>query len=65
MSSQPAPLSGAAIFSLIAGKVWVSLPGQTRAFDLGDKETVTYMMRDFLAQCAVGDRMTAERQANP
>ena len=64
MSREPGLLSGAPIFSLIAGKVWLSLPGQSRAIDLGDSKKVTYMMKDFLAQCALGEKLVSERSTS-
>lgn len=47
------------IFSLDNGVVWAHLPDGAEAIALGDFEGVTYMMRDFLAQCELGDRLAS------
>ena len=49
------------IFSLIDGYVWVSWPGTVTSVKLGAEEPVRLMMKDFLAQCEVGDRLTTAR----
>ena len=45
------------IFSLRDGYVWVSWP-QGQAVKLGRHEAVSAMMRDFLAQDALGKRLS-------
>jgi hypothetical protein len=49
----------AVIFSLADGIVWASWPGKTGRVEMGHQAAVTYMMRNFLAQCELGERMTA------
>ena len=46
------------IFSSRDGHVWASWPG-AHAINLGRHEVVTDMMRDFLAQDALGQRLVA------
>ena len=46
------------IFSLTDGFVWASWPGTVASVKLGTWESVTAVMRDFLAQCELGDRLT-------
>lgn len=46
------------IFSLMDGYVWVSWPGTVASVKLGSEDAVRAMMRDFLAQCELGDRLT-------
>jgi hypothetical protein len=50
------------IFSSRDGFVWVSWPGAEAAVRLGRHETVAAMMRDFLAQDALGTRLTKRRR---
>jgi len=50
----------AIVFSLADGVVWASWPGKTGRVKLGDYAGVTYMMRNFLAQCELGERMAAK-----
>ncbi len=45
------------IFSLVDGFVWASWPGTTASVKLGNQESVTAVMRDFLAQCELGERL--------
>jgi addiction module HigA family antidote len=47
----------AIVLSLADGVVWASWPGKTDRVKLGDYAGVTYMMRNFLAQCELGERM--------
>jgi hypothetical protein len=54
-------LSDDLIFSLIDGYVWVSWPGTVASVKLGANDTVRALMRDFLAQCEQGDRLTNAR----
>jgi hypothetical protein len=49
------PVRSSIIFSLENGTVWASWPGKGPAVELGNRNSVTYMMRDFLAQCDLGD----------
>jgi len=46
------------IFSLADDFVWASWPGTDSKVRLGRCEGVTAMMRDFLAQCELADRLT-------
>jgi hypothetical protein len=46
------------IFSLTEGYVWASWPGTVASVKLGSRAAVTAVMRDFLAQCELGDRLT-------
>jgi hypothetical protein len=48
-------------FSLVDGTVWASWPGKSASVELGHSAAVTYMMRDFLAQCDLADYL--ERRA--
>jgi len=52
------------VFSLIDGFVWASWPGTLTTIRLGPCETVTPMMRDFLAQSEVGERLLNGTSAN-
>ena len=54
-------LSDDLIFSLIDDYVWVSWPGTVASVKLGAHDAVRAVMRDFLAQCELGDRMTNAR----
>jgi hypothetical protein len=44
-------------FSMIDGNIWASWPGKNSSVELGRYDDITYMMRDFLAQCELGERM--------
>jgi hypothetical protein len=57
MSTTNAPAMGAIIFSLVDGFVWACWPGTSASVRLGDHEPVIAMMRDFLAQCDLGERL--------
>jgi hypothetical protein len=48
---------GEIIFSLRDGYVWASWPGTNASVRLGRYEMVPAMMRDFLEQDALGQRM--------
>lgn len=63
MSTNNEPHTGIIIFSFVDGAVWASWPSQKGSVKLGAYDAVTYMMRDFLAQCELGERM-AHRRAN-
>jgi hypothetical protein len=52
-----APAIGDIIFSLVDGFVWACWPGTSASVRLGEHEPVTAMMRDFLAQCDLGERL--------
>ena len=45
------------IFSFIDGFVWASWPGAVSMVRVGRYETVTASMRNFLAQCELGERL--------
>jgi hypothetical protein len=47
----------AIIFSFADGFVWASWPGTAAKVRLGRHENVTAMMRDFLAQSELGERL--------
>lgn len=49
------------IFSLIDDYVWVSWPHTVASVKLGAPDPVKAMMRDFLAQCELGDRLANAR----
>jgi hypothetical protein len=49
------------IFSLVNGFVWASWPGTIASVKLGTQGPVTAVMRDFLSQCELGDRLTNAR----
>jgi hypothetical protein len=49
--------SEAVVFSLLNGFVWASWPGASGSVRLGRYEGVVDMMRDFLAQSELGDRL--------
>lgn len=51
------------IFSMRENAVWASWPGTERSVRLGPCQPVIYMMRDFVAQCDLADRL-ARRSAN-
>ena len=57
MSPAEEPVAGSVVFSLIDGKVWASWLGANGSVMLGSHAEVTYMMRDFLAQCDIGERL--------
>ena len=59
MSSSEKPDMGPIIFSLVDGFVWACWPGTKVSIRLGDDEPVIAMMRDFLAQCDLGERLSA------
>jgi hypothetical protein len=61
MSISNAPAIGAIIFSLVDGFVWVCWPGTSASVRLGNHELVVAMMRDFLAQCDLGERLANAR----
>lgn len=46
------------ILSLVDGFVWVCWPGTNASVRLGNHEPVIAVMRDFLAQCELGERLT-------
>lgn len=49
------------ILSLVDGFVWVCWPGTSASVRLGNHEPVIAVMRDFLAQCELGERLTNAR----
>ena len=49
------------ILSLVDGFVWVCWPGTNASVRLGNQESVVAVMRDFLAQCEVADRLANAR----
>jgi hypothetical protein len=53
------PLANVVVFSAENGVVRAHLPGGIAPIELGDVETVAYMMRDFLAHCELGKRLDA------
>ena len=52
------------IFSSLNGFVWASWPETEAAVRLGRHGMVANMMRDFLAQEAVGERLTMRRSGD-
>lgn len=57
MGSAPDSLADAVIFSANSGLAWAHLPNGLAPIALGDLDMVSYMMRDFLAQCELGRRL--------
>lgn len=45
------------VFSLSDDVVWVSWPGKEAVIELGKYDAVAAMMRDFLDQSAIGERL--------
>lgn len=56
-------LADSVIFSTENGLVWAHLPDSVAPVALGSVDAVTYMMRDFLAQCDLGVRLDRPRQS--
>ena len=52
------------IFSFLDGDVWASWPGARASVNLGSHDDVREMMRDFLAQCDLGERLAKREAAN-
>ena len=52
------------IFSFLDGHVWASWPDAKASVNLGSHEGVTEMMRDFLAQCDLAERLAKRNAAN-
>ena len=50
---------GDVVFSLVDGFVWASWPNASEAVKLGSYYEVSAMMRDFLDQSALGERLTS------
>jgi hypothetical protein len=57
------PITETIVFSLLDGNVWASWPSKSASVELGRYAAVTYMMRDFLAQCDLGERLN-DRKAS-
>jgi hypothetical protein len=57
VSTENNPVIGEIIFSLSDDRVWVSWPRKGASVELGHCETVTFMMRDFLAQCDLAQQL--------
>ena len=53
------------IFSFVDGFVWASWPGGVSMVRVGRYEAVTASMRDFLAQCELGERLTSTTPEPP
>jgi hypothetical protein len=51
------------IFSLLDGYVWVSWQDGPATVRMGQSETVTSAMHDFLAQCELGERLLNGKSA--
>ena len=49
------------VFSYIDGFVWLSWPGAPAAVRVGTCHAATAAMRDFLAQCELGERLANAR----
>jgi hypothetical protein len=58
MPNEKNTIADTLVFSLADGIVWVSWPGTTARVQLGHYDGVTDMMRNFLAQCELGERMS-------
>lgn len=61
MSTHNEPNTGTIIFSFMDDAVWATWPGQDAAVKLGPYDSVTYMMRDFLAQFDLAERLVPRR----
>ena len=48
---------GNIVFSSEGGIIWASWPGKGTTVELGHYDGVTHMMRDFLDQCDLAERM--------
>ena len=55
------PVLDAIIFSLMNGAVWATWPRKGNSVELGESDAVTFMMRDFLAQCDLGERLARHK----
>ena len=64
VSPSNAPAIDGIIFSLRDDVVWASWPGKHGYVELGPIDVVIYMMRDFLAQCEVAERLVHRNAAN-
>jgi hypothetical protein len=51
------------VLSLVDGFVWVCWPGTAASVRLGNHEPVIEEMRDFLAQCELGERLATGKIA--
>ena len=58
------PVLDVIIFSLVNGSVWASWPGKDASVELGESHAVTFMMRDFVAQCELGERLGRRKGAS-
>ncbi|MFL6735103.1 MAG: hypothetical protein ACJ8EY_10455 [Sphingomicrobium sp.] len=47
------------IFSLVEERVWASWPATNGLLELGPSDAVIYMMRDFIAQCDLGEHLSS------
>lgn len=56
--------AGDVVFSLSGGAVWASWPGKNAPLRLGGQDVVTYMMRDFLAQCDLAEGLAHHKRDN-
>ncbi len=61
MSTDNKPALGVIIFSLIDETVWASWPRSDGAVKLGPGDAVIHMMRDFLAQCDLAERLALRK----
>jgi hypothetical protein len=65
MSEKSEPVIGMVIFSLANDIVWVSWPDtENEAVALGPHDDVLFMMRDFLAQCDLGECLAGSTARN-
>jgi hypothetical protein len=53
------------VFSYIEGYVWMSWPGAVGAVRVGPYQASTEAMRDFLAQCELGERLANGSDRSP
>lgn len=63
MATSPS-LDAVIIFSLLDGDVWAHWPGDGTSVNLEQHEGVTEMMRDFIAQCDLSERLASSRGNN-
>jgi hypothetical protein len=64
VSTKREPAVGQIIFSLEDGTIWANWPGKAASIELGQYEEVTIMMRDFLAQCDLAERLASRKVSN-
>jgi hypothetical protein len=59
---RPIGASNGVIFSQERGKAWASWPGEPYYVQLGQQDEVAEMMKDYLAQLELGERLAKARE---